>query len=367
MSCAIAGLATALPKFSLTQEQAASVAQVLCLSAEQAPLVPVLYRQTEITRRHMVLNQNIVVDMLNGTRASESIFLPSGESDDHGPTTRQRMQSYVEEAGPLAVRAAQAALEESGLNQREFTHLITVSCTGFSAPGVDYELIQSLDLPSTIQRTHIGFMGCHGALNGLRVARAFTDADPAARVLLCAVELCSLHYHYGWDPKRVVANALFGDGAAAVVGVPSDQANADAWQVAGTGSCLFPNSAYAMTWNIGDYGFDMTLSTRVPNLIEANLRPWLDNWLLQNGIAFEDVASWAIHPGGPRVLNAVNQVLGLDKDATAVSREVLTEHGNMSSPTVLFILERLRRLAAPRPCVAMGFGPGLVVEATLFR
>src|SRR5438067_618882 len=130
MSCAIVGLGTALPNFSLTQEQAAAVAQVLCLSEEQAPVVPVLYRQTEISRRHMVLNHHIVMDMLSGTRTSESVFLPSGQPNDHGPTTRQRMRRYVEEAGPLAIQASRAALEESGLKPGELTHLITVSCTG---------------------------------------------------------------------------------------------------------------------------------------------------------------------------------------------------------------------------------------------
>jgi predicted naringenin-chalcone synthase len=215
-----------------------------------------------------------------------------------------------------------------------------------------------------VQRVHVGFMGCHGALNGLRVAQALTGADPTARVLLCAVELCSLHFHYGWDPKKVVANALFADGAAAVVGAAAGPA--DAWRVAATGSCLIPDSEYAMTWNIGDHGFEMTLSTRVPSLISAHLRPWLEAWLAQCGIALEHVASWAIHPGGPRILSAVERPLGLTEEATVVSREILAAYGNMSSPTVLFILGRLQTRHAPRPCVALGFGPGLIAEAVLF-
>src|SRR2546423_538554 len=132
----------------------------------------------------------------------------------------------------------------SALRPEELTHLVTVSCTGFSAPGVDVELIKELGLSRTIERTHVGFMGCHGALNGLRVARAYADAQPGARVLLCAVELCSLHYHYAYNPQRVVANALFGDGAAAVVGGDA----AAAWSVTASGSCLIPGSADAMTW-----------------------------------------------------------------------------------------------------------------------
>jgi predicted naringenin-chalcone synthase len=248
---------------------------------------------------------------------------------------------------------------------REITQLVTVSCTGFNAPGIDIGLIKALDLAPTTERTHVGFMGCHGALNGLRVARALTAAAPEACVLLCAVELCSLHYHHGWDPKHVIANALFADGAAALVGVGSSM-HAEAWRLAASGACLFPDCASAMTWEIGDHGFTMTLSPRVPKLIETNLRPWMETWLGQHQLKIGDVASWAVHPGGPRVVNAVVEGLGLEPSATADSLEVLAHHGNMSSPTVLFILDRLRRRQAPRPCVAMGFGPGLAVEAALF-
>ena len=150
---------------------------------------------------------------------------------------------------------------------------MTVSCTGFRAPGVDIEVIKTLGLAATVQRTHVGFMGCHGALNGLRAARAFVEADPAARVLLCAVELCGLHYHYDWDPQRMVANALFADGAAAVVGVPESAAPSEAWRLAANGACLFPDSEDAMTWTVGDHNFEMTLSKGVPGLIARNLRP----------------------------------------------------------------------------------------------
>jgi predicted naringenin-chalcone synthase len=231
---------------------------------------------------------------------------------------------------------------------------------------VDFELIAELGLAATVERTHVGFMGCHGALNGLRVASAFTGADPAARVLLCAVELCSLHYHYGWDPKRLVANALFADGAAALVGVSPSVGLPGAWRAEASGSCLFPDSAYAMTWNIGDHGFEMTLSTRVPDLIGRHLRSWLETWLVRHRLRVSEIGSWAIHPGGPRVLTAVEKALGLSPEVSTVSREVFACCGNMSSPTVLFILDRLRRCGGARPCVALGFGPGLVVEAHLF-
>jgi predicted naringenin-chalcone synthase len=290
------------------------------------------------------------------------------------------MRVYAAEAGPLVVRAAKAAVAESGFPPGSFTHLVTVSCTGFVAPGIDLALIRGLGLRPTVERTHVGFMGCHGALNGLRVANAFACADPAARVLLCAVELCSLHYYYGSRADKLVANAIFADGAAAVAGAPASPADlaspaglasperqrGEGWRVTATGSCLVPDSSAAMGWTVGDHGFEMSLARAVPGLIAARLRPWLDGWLRDNGLSRDAVRSWAVHPGGPKILSAVEEGLGLPADALAASRAVYASHGNMSSPTVLFILDRLRRATAPRPCVALAFGPGLVAEAILF-
>lgn len=368
MSFGILGLGTALPPTVITRARATAVAAMLCCRTEEhAAYLPDLYSHTGIDTRHVIFEEPFLQDVLNGTTQTKCVFLPTGADDDHGPTTSQRLERYNQEALPLALRAAERALGQSGLRPEAITHLVTVSCTGFAAPGVDIGLIKTLKLPRTVQRTHVGFMGCHGAINGLRVAQGYTSADPGARVLLCAVELCSVHYHYGWDPKQIVAHALFADGAAAVVGDGNADRTEDVWQAVASGSCLFPESEFAMTWNIGDHGFEMTLSTRVPSLIGQNLRPWLVGWLAQHQLALRDVASWAVHPGGPRILTAVEEGLGLPKEAVTVSREVLAECGNMSSPTILFILQRLRQRRAPRPCVALGFGPGLVAEATLFR
>jgi predicted naringenin-chalcone synthase len=366
MSLALAGIGTAVPATTITQAEALALARALCCRTdEQATWLPGLYAHSGIDTRHLAFDAAVIRDILDGTRHSGSPFLPRGSADDRGPAAGQRMRHYVEHAGPLALRSARQALSRSGLEPRAITHVVTVSCTGFRAPGVDVELIKRLGLAATVQRTHLGFMGCHGALNGLRVARAYADADPASRVLLVAVELCALHYHYDWDPQRMVANALFADGAAAVVGVPEAAAPAGAWRVAANGACLFPDSEDAMTWTVGDHNFEMTLSRRVPGLIGEGLRPWLEAWLRDNGVALADVASWAVHPGGPRILSAVEEALGLGREGAAASREVFAECGNMSSPTVLFILDRLRARGAPRPCVALGFGPGLAAEAAL--
>jgi predicted naringenin-chalcone synthase len=367
MGFAIRGMGTALPETVMSQAEAGRVARALCCrTKEQETWLPLLYENSGIRRRHLSLDRQVVVDLVNGTRNSGSVFLPRGTDDDQGPTTAERMDLYAQMAGPLALRAAGEALDSSGLAPEAITHLVTVSCTGFRAPGVDVEIIKGLHLARTVQRTHVGYMGCHGALNALRVANAFVEADPAAAVLVCATELCSLHYHFGWDPQKIIANAIFADGSAAVVGTAPERAPPGAWQVRAAGSCLCPDSEDAMTWSVGDHGFEMTLAKSVPALIGKHLRPWLDGWLAGEGLALEEVGSWAIHPGGPRILDAVVDALSLPPAATAVAREVFADHGNMSSPTVLFILERLRRQDATRPCVALGFGPGLMAEGVLF-
>ena len=365
MSFSLLGLGTALPQHTMSQAEATELAtQVCCQNEEQARLLKVLYRRAGVTNRHTCVPHRIALDW--GGHDSNSALQPVQSVTALGPSTLQRMQLYREHAIPLACEASERALLDSPLSATEITHLITVSCTGFVAPGVDVELIARLGLPATTLRTHVGFMGCHGAINGLRVALAYATADPGARVLLCAVELCSLHYRFQWDPERFIGNALFADGAAAIVGSSVSPVNDD-WHVTTTGSCLIPDSTDAMTWCVGDHGFEMTLSPRVPDLIGEHLRPWMVTWLADQGLAIDQIGCWAVHPGGPRIVAAVEESLGLPREATAVSREVLAQCGNMSSPTVLFILDRLRARQSPRPCVAIAFGPGLVAEAALLQ
>ena len=276
------------------------------------------------------------------------------------------MQRYTEESLPLAEAAAAKSLERAAVRPEAITHLITVSCTGFFAPGLDIGLVKRLRLSPTVGRLHVGFMGCHGVLNAMRAARATVIADPASVVLLCAVELCSLHYQYGTDSDTLVANALFADGAAAMIGRASADRE-DAWRLVSSGSYLLPDAEDGMTWKIGDHGFEMTLSSRVPELIAGHIRPWLEGWLARSGRRFEDIRSWAIHPGGPRILTSVAETLRLPQTAIATSAEILARCGNMSSPTILFVLERLQEQGHRPPCVVLGFGPGLVAEAALLE
>jgi predicted naringenin-chalcone synthase len=276
------------------------------------------------------------------------------------------MQRYAEESLPLAEVAAARSLDLATIRPEAISHLITVSCTGFFAPGIDIGLVKRLGLSPTVGRLHVGFMGCHGVLNAMQAARATVLADPAAVVLLCAVELCSLHYRYGSEPDTLVANALFADGAAAMVGLAS-AGRKDPWRLVSSGSYLFPDCEDGMTWKIGNHGFEMTLSSRVPKLICGNLRPWLEGWLAKSGRRVEEIRSWAIHPGGPRILSSVAETLRLPETAIATSVEILAQHGNMSSPTILFVLRRLQEQGSRPPCVVLGFGPGLVAEAALLE
>jgi predicted naringenin-chalcone synthase len=273
-------------------------------------------------------------------------------------------------AGPLAVSAAAQALEKSDVDPSRVTHLVTVTCSGFSAPGFDFTLIRELPLKHDVARTQIGFMGCHAALNALRVAKAFVEADATAVVLVCCVELCSLHYQYGWDPEQIVANSLFADGAAACV-VQADISDSGERKCLGrliaNGSTVLPDSSDAMSWRIGDHGFRMTLSTKVPGLLTQHLHPWLNEWLSPHGLNTADIAHWAVHPGGPQILKAFVKAVGLTAGDVRISQDILKRHGNMSSCTLLFVLDRLRAQEARGPCVAIGFGPGLAAEATLIN
>lgn len=364
MTLIIKGMGTAVPRHSILQPDAAELWTAFVSSDEVGHrTLRALFRRSGVKKRH-----SVVLDSEEGSLSERQTFYRSvQDGNDQGPTTAQRMARYEADAPHLAVAAARGALENASMTAEELTHLVTVSCTGFFAPGVDAAVVETLGLRRGVERTHIGFMGCHGALNGLRVASSFTGADPSARVLVCAVELCSLHLTYGSDSESLVANAIFGDGAAALVGESGNgRRTGKDWGAVASGTHLLSGATDAMTWRIGTHGFRMTLSPSVPDLIEEQLPHWLAGWLDTFDLGLSDIASWAVHPGGPRILQAVEGALHLSREDTSVAREVLSDFGNMSSPTILFILERMRIRGAPRPCVALAFGPGLVVEAALF-
>ena len=359
----LAGVGTASPGLSISQKRASELTRRYGpRTPEEERIHRILYRRTGVRARGSV----VLEGPPEATRPGGLFPAPDG-AETEGPGTRARMEVYEREAPRLALGAATVALRDAGVDGGRISHLVVVTCTGFTAPGLDTFLVKQLGLPETTARIQVGFMGCHGAFIGLRTAAALAATDPAAAVLVVAVELCSLHFQYGWNPEQIVANALFADGAGAAVVTYRGAGRAGALELAAHGSWLAPDCEPAMTWRVGDHGFQMTLSAQVPKLIRDGLRGQVEPWLARQGLQLGDVASWAVHPGGPRILTAAAQALDLPPDTLAVSREVLAEHGNMSSPTILFILRRLVDAEAPRPWVALAFGPGLTTEALLLR
>lgn len=363
MSMRILGIVTATPERQISQQDAADLATAFTSDEQQPRALAAIYRQTRIRSRGSVLLED------PGMRGySQSFFPPATADTPHGPTTAARMQRYAAEVSPLAIRAARRAIEDARIPSTAITHLITCSCTGFSSPGFDIELIGALDLAASVSRTHVGFMGCHGAFNAIRVAEAFTASDSRSVPLVVCAELCSLHFQYGAQSDVVVANSIFADGAAALVGsATQDGERAErGWTLRRQWSALIPDSVHEMGWRIGDHGFEMSLAAAVPAVVGRHLPGIVDAACAEAGLHRREIGAWAVHPGGARVLSGVEDALALPVGALAVSREVLAEHGNMSSGTILFILERLRRSGVAGPCMAMAFGPGLAVELALF-
>jgi predicted naringenin-chalcone synthase len=360
----ILGIGTSVPKFRVDHRTSARFAeQTSFVDSSQARKVNALYRRTGIEHRGSVL-----LEEDPGNHLVNDFYPPAVSPDYRGPSTKSRNDRYGSEAPALAAEAASEALRRSRVAAEEITHLVTISCTGFNAPGIDIALIDQLGLPATTERIQVGFMGCHGAVNGLRAARGLVATSDRARVLISSVELCSLHYQYGLNSDQIVSNALFADGSAAIVmGAGGADAADKPGMLQATGSCLVPESRDAMTWRIGDNGYEMTLSAQVPSLIEQHLESFLSQWLAGEGESIESIGGWAVHPGGARILSAAESALRLQPDALAVSRAVLADHGNMSSATMLFILDRFASLGQPKPWLMLGFGPGLEIEVALIR
>ncbi len=359
MGCYIHGIGTALPTERMSQDEVLAMStEIICEDARQERRMRMLFRRAGVDSRHTAIPWQ---------SGHEWKALPDAINPGHGPRTGPRMRLYAELAVPLAVQAATRALDDAGLQPRQITHLVTVSCTGFDAPGVDVRLIESLGLRPTTQRVHVGYMGCHGAINGMRVVRGLAAADPTARILMCAVEICSLHYRLTWDEEGIIGNALFADGAAALVAMSAPSPQTALWEIQGTGSSLIPDTTDEMSWRIGDHGFEMRLTSQVPLSIKRALRPWIESWLDGVDSSPDAVQGWVIHPGGPKIIDAVEESLELTASQTAMSRGVLRELGNMSSPTILFILERMRKNRSPGPIVTLAFGPGLMVEAAFLQ
>lgn len=286
------------------------------------------------------------------------------------PGTEARNDCYADHARGLAAAVGREVLAGvDGIAAGDVTHVITVSCTGFMNPGLDIHLVRELGLSPGVERYHLGFMGCYAAIPALRMAEQFCRVDPRAVVLVVSVELCSLHLQMREELDSLLANAIFADGAgAAVVSARAPAREESALVLEGFWSALAPEGADDMAWSIGDRGFNIRLSTYVPDVISANLGAVVDRMLAPSGLDRMEVAAWAIHPGGRAILDKAEDALQPPGGGLAASREVLREYGNMSSATLLFVLQRVLggvEGSSAGPVCAMAFGPGLAIETML--
>ncbi|MFD1142044.1 type III polyketide synthase [Larkinella insperata] len=365
MDSYITAIGTAVPRYGFSQAQIASfMAEALQFDERNRRKLQTLYRLTRIDRRHSVLPDY-------GTSPGEYTFFPNTPDLEPFPTVGQRMDIYRKEALPLALAAIEDLYPIGKAVQP--THLITVSCTGMYAPGLDIDLIEALNLPTTLHRTAINFMGCYGAFNALKTADAFVRADPSARVLVVCLELCTLHFQKKTDDDQLLSNALFADGAAAVLieAQPERQYPAPAFRMRTFFCDLWPDGKKDMGWIINDHGFEMTLTSDVPTVIQHGIGKALSRLLEHSGLAIQDITHYALHPGGRKILEVIEEQLGIDSHENRFAYEVLRQYGNMSSATVLFVLKAIRNHLLTEPqtgnILSCAFGPGLTLESMILE
>jgi alpha-pyrone synthase len=368
MSLTVLGpIAVSNPDNSVCQTDAALNTQRLPgLSKPVASRVPAVYKLSGIDRRF-----TCVPDYVRDPTAEE--FEPHTWPISPYSSTGTRNKAYRTYSIPLALKTAASAIELAGVARSTVTHIVVTSCTGFFAPGLDIALAQGLGLAPTVQRTLIGFMGCYAAFNALRVADAFCQSDKNACVLVLSLELCSLHFQVENTLESVAVNSLFADGCASVIVRAVDENDPESkncLQYERGMTMLDSDSSGMMSWDIGDTGFLMGLSSKVPDVLHDLAPGYLAQLLKPLGIARRDVDYWAIHPGGKRIIESVQTALELTDDDVADSLNILRNYGNMSSPTILFVLQRLQNehaMALGDRTVAMAFGPGLTIEGCVFK
>jgi len=351
---------TGVPDFAYSQDFARERMKSWTDSERDRRIIHHVYRQSDIGYRHSVCE-----DFANPEAAG--LFPPDASGKIENPGTQARNDVFIRESRKLGVKVAGRALAACPeIRREEITHVVTASCTGFGNPGLDYYLVTDLGLKPSVQRYHLGFMGCYAAFPALRMAQQFCEADPRAVVLVLCLELCSLHLQINGGPDSVLANALFSDGAAcAVVHARPELAARSAYRLDRFASGLAVDGEKAMAWSVGDHGFNIVLSSYVPDIIGANIEELVAPVLAEAGMERKDIAFWAVHPGGKAILDKVEKALALPADALAVPRDVLRRYGNMSCATILFVLKEFLRQPdrdAETPVCAIAFGPGLTIE-----
>ena len=365
MGTYISAIGTANPEYKIEQQKAARfMEESLALNNEEKRKLKALYRLTGISNRYSVLEDY-------SRHYGDFSFFPNTENLEPFPSTHDRMEVYSEEAARLGTEAVHSCLGRiKGFNLQEVTHLITVSCTGMHAPGIDIEIVKNLGLPGNVRRTAINFMGCYAAFNALKVANDICVAGPESKVLVVCVELCTLHFQNKADEDNLLSNALFGDGAAAIL-IEAEERQGLQLSFENFYCDLAYEGIEDMAWKVGDRGFEMRLSSYIPGFVKGGIKNLTDKLLLNFREQLSGSLLYAIHPGGRRILEAIEQSLGLTKDDNRYAYHVLKNYGNMSSSTVLFVLKALMSdLTATdngRSVVSFAFGPGLTLESMLLK
>lgn len=349
-------ISTAVPDHDVHAAFVAFADDLLASATEQRsqPLFRRMASRSAIEHRYSVLTPN---------EASTEFWVNAHEFYKRGefPVTAERMQTF-EAFAPVLMRRAVDRLELTADQRSRISHVIVTTCTGLYAPGLDFDIVDHLGLRPTVERTVIGFMGCYAAINGLKMARHIVRSEPDSTVLMVNLELCTLHLQESTDLEQVLSFLVFADGcAASIVSAEPTGFALDSFH-----ALTIPQTRELITWKVRGLGFDMLLSGQVPGSIAQALEAGGAELLPVDGV--KGISLWGVHPGGKSVLDAVERGLGLPSEALAMSREVLREYGNMSSATVMFVLQKLLASANPgeRGC-AMSFGPGLTAETMLFH
>ena len=320
-------------------------------------LIHYIYSKSGIETRHSVIDDF-------RKEGTHSLFF-NGQGS--APGTASRNDTYIREGRKLFVDVAQKLIQNSIFETNDITHLITVSCTGFYAPGPDFDIITTLGLPPSIERYHLGFMGCYAAIPALKMADQICKANPGANVMIVSVELCTLHFQANPKLDHILSASVFADGGSGAI-VSSCEPAKPAFKMNRFVSKILENSSKDMAWTIGDTGFEMILSNYIPDLLGDGMHLFLDEFEQHFSKTAEQIDLWAIHPGGRAILDKIEEVLNLPELALKSSRKILSEYGNMSSATIFFVLKDLIStfteddLGSYKETITMAFGPGLTLE-----
>jgi predicted naringenin-chalcone synthase len=360
----ITAIGTANPEYRFTQKQIADfMVKAMQLNHHDSLKLRAIFKASGIDYRYSVL-EDYNDDQVNTFYANSDDFEPF-------PSTAKRLRYFRNNALNLSYSAVQNMLRSfPSFDLQKVTHLIIVCCTGMYAPGLDIDLVKKLKLPTNVLRTSINFMGCYAAFNAFKIADAFCRLDENAKVLIVCTELCSLHFQKAATEDNLISNALFGDGAAAVL-VEGMTAAPLRLKLENFCSDLAFEGERDMAWAIGDLGFEMRLSTYVPSIIKGGILK-LTKTLLDNiSKDIDDIRFFAIHPGGRKILESIEEELGINKCQNEPAYHVLKNYGNMSSPTILFVLQEIVKKLTPgdhgEHIMGFAFGPGLTLESMILK